>query len=159
MQDVTFHSAALGREMPYRVFLPANMTVGQQLPVVYLLHGGGGSFRDWSNDSNISQYALQGIILVMPEGNSSYFMNAVESTQDKYEDYVTQDLIADVEARFPAKKDRGAVKLVWFDGNNKIPQPADFPSDEKVPGTGGILFGDKGMIVHGSHGAGGCPYT
>jgi putative tributyrin esterase len=33
-------------------------------------------------------------------------MNAVEATQDKYENYITQDLIADVEARFPAKKDR-----------------------------------------------------
>jgi S-formylglutathione hydrolase len=106
MQDVTFHSAALGREMPYRAFLPANLAVGQQLPVLYLLHGGGGSFRDWSNNSDVVQYALQGVILVMPEGNSSYFMNAVEATQDKYENYITQDLIADVEARFPAKKDR-----------------------------------------------------
>jgi S-formylglutathione hydrolase len=106
MQDVTFRSAALGREMPYRAFLPANMVAGQQLPVVYLLHGGGGGFRDWSNGSNVAQYALQGIILVMPEGNSSYYMNAVASTQDKYEDYITRDLIADVEARFPAKKDR-----------------------------------------------------
>ena len=25
-----------------------------------------------------------------------------------------------------------------------------------MPGTGAILFGDKGMIMHGSHGAGGC---
>jgi S-formylglutathione hydrolase FrmB len=106
MYDVTFHSAALGREMPYRAFLPANLAVGQQLPVVYLLHGGGGSFRDWSNDSDVAKYAQQGIILVMPEGNSSYFMNAVEVAQDKYEDYITQDLIADVESRFPAKKDR-----------------------------------------------------
>jgi len=106
MQDVTFHSAALGREMPYRAFLPANLAAGQQLPVVYLLHGGGGGFRDWSNNSDVAQYTLQGIILVMPEGNSSYFMNAVEAAQDKYEDYITQDLIADVEARFPAKKDR-----------------------------------------------------
>jgi hypothetical protein len=29
MRDVTFHSAALGREMPYRVFLPAQIPVGQ----------------------------------------------------------------------------------------------------------------------------------
>lgn len=57
---------------------------------------------------------------------------------------------------FPSKGDRGPVKLVWFDGNSKIPKPADFPADEDVPGVGAILFGDKGMIVHGSHGAGGC---
>lgn len=57
---------------------------------------------------------------------------------------------------FAAKKDRGPVKLVWHDGTNKIPMPEGFPSDDKVPGTGAILFGDKGMIVHGSHGGGGC---
>ncbi len=58
--------------------------------------------------------------------------------------------------QFPATKDRGPVELVWFDGNNPIPRPADLPDDDDVPRTGGILMGDKGMIVHGSHGAGGC---
>lgn len=57
---------------------------------------------------------------------------------------------------FPAKKARGPVKLVWHDGNTTIPKPKDFPDDEKVPGTGAILLGDKGMIVHGSHGGSGC---
>jgi predicted dehydrogenase len=57
---------------------------------------------------------------------------------------------------FPAKKDRGPVTLVWHDGDNKIPAPPGFPSDDEVPRTGAILVGDKGMIIHGSHGAGGC---
>ncbi|MEP6754219.1 MAG: Gfo/Idh/MocA family oxidoreductase [Chthonomonadales bacterium] len=57
---------------------------------------------------------------------------------------------------FPANKERGPVKLVWHDGNNPIPTPKDFPADDQVPRTGAIIFGDKGMIVHGSHGAGGC---
>jgi len=57
---------------------------------------------------------------------------------------------------FPARPARGPVKLVWYDGNSTIPKPKDFPADEKIPGTGAILIGDKGMIVHGSHGGGGC---
>ncbi len=57
---------------------------------------------------------------------------------------------------FPATKSRGPVKLVWHDGISAIPRPQDFPADEKIPGTGAILFGDKGMMVHGSHGAGNC---
>jgi len=57
---------------------------------------------------------------------------------------------------FPARKERGPVTLVWHDGNNRIPKPDSFAADEQVPGTGAILFGDKGMIMHGSHGAGGC---
>jgi predicted dehydrogenase len=57
---------------------------------------------------------------------------------------------------FPARKERGPVKLVWHDGNIRIPRPAEFTTDDKVPGTGAIIFGEKGMIVHGSHGAGNC---
>ncbi len=57
---------------------------------------------------------------------------------------------------FPAKAERGPVKLIWHDGNIHIPRPAEFTTDDKVPGTGAIIFGDKGMIVHGSHGAGNC---
>ena len=57
---------------------------------------------------------------------------------------------------FPARNGRGPVKLVWHDGSTTIPRPKDMPADEKVPGTGAILFGDKGMIVHGSHGGSNC---
>jgi predicted dehydrogenase len=60
---------------------------------------------------------------------------------------------------FPARKSRGPVTLVWHDGNTTIPRPEAFSKDDKVPGVGAILFGEKGMIVHGSHGAGGCYLT
>ncbi len=57
---------------------------------------------------------------------------------------------------FPARKARGPVKVVWYDGNATIPKPVNFPDDEEVPGTGGVIIGDKGMIVHGSHGGSNC---
>ena len=57
---------------------------------------------------------------------------------------------------FPARNERGPVKLVWHDGDIRIPKPAEFTGDEKPPGIGAILFGEKGMIMHGSHGGGGC---
>jgi hypothetical protein len=60
---------------------------------------------------------------------------------------------------YPGKAKRGPVQVVWHDGNTTIPRPASFSPDDKVPGTGAVLFGDKGMIVHGSHGAGGCYLT
>ena len=112
MQDVRFRSAALKREMPYRVFLPEKLPAGQKLPVVYLLHGRGQNFQDWSIHSDISRYALQGLILVMPEGNSSFYLNAALRPQDRYEDYITRDLVMDVEARFPAKTGRGNRAIV-----------------------------------------------
>jgi putative tributyrin esterase len=104
LQDVIFHSAALGRDMQYRVLLPGH--IQGKLPVVYLLHGGGGSFRDWTNYADTSQYAPD-LILVMPQGDDSYWTNSATHPEDRYEDYVVHDLIADVEERFPAQTGRG----------------------------------------------------
>jgi len=102
--------------MPYRVYLPATLSPGEVLPVVYLLHGAGESFRSWSNNTEVAQYALTaksgGLILVMPDGASSYYMNAVEKPDDKYEDYLVSDLISDVESRFPAAKGRNNRAIV-----------------------------------------------
>jgi len=106
LRDVTFRSTALNREMQYRVLLPASVAAGAKLPVVYLLHGGGGNFRDWSNYSGVARFAERGLILVMPEGNDSYFVNAVERPQDRYEDYIVNDLIVDVESKFPTAAGR-----------------------------------------------------
>src|SRR5207253_2096840 len=101
LRDVTFQSVSLNREMQYRVILPVSVKDGQQLPVVYLLHGSGGEFRDWSNYSDVARFAESGLILVMPEAASSYYTNTVDLPQDRYEDYIVKDLIADVESKFP----------------------------------------------------------
>jgi putative tributyrin esterase len=106
MKDVIFHSAALNRDMPYRVFLPDHLENGATAPVIYLLHGANGTFRDWSDDSLVSNYAARGFILVMPEGEFSYYLNAAEDPAARFEDYTFGDLIADVETRFPAAKTR-----------------------------------------------------
>jgi putative tributyrin esterase len=106
LTDVTFHSAALNREVQYRVILPSRLAAGEKRPLVYLLHGGGGNFRDWSNYSDVARFAEQRLILVMPEGHNSYYTDSAEHAQDRYEDYIVHDLIADVESRFPAASGR-----------------------------------------------------
>ncbi len=58
---------------------------------------------------------------------------------------------------FPAKAARGPVKVVWHDGDFGIPQPEELTKEgRKVVGTGAVVIGDQGKIMHGSHGAGGC---
>ena len=86
LRDVTFRSAALNRDMAYRVVMPASLPPGARLPVVYLLHGGDGSFRDWSNYTDVARFAERGLILVMPEGDEAYYTNSAERPQDRYED-------------------------------------------------------------------------
>lgn len=56
---------------------------------------------------------------------------------------------------FAGKGTRGPVKLVWHDGETAIPTPPELEEDKrKVVGIGAVIIGDKGKIMHGSHGAG-----
>ena len=57
---------------------------------------------------------------------------------------------------FPARGTRPAVKLTWYDGEQKPPRPAELEADRKLPGTGAVVTGDTGKIMYGSHGAGSC---
>jgi S-formylglutathione hydrolase FrmB len=106
LQDVKFRSAALHRDVTYRVYLPEKVPQGARLPVVYLLHGAGDDYRVWSNNTDVGKFAEQGLILVMPDGGSAYFVNAVCKTRDRYEDFIVEDLRADVEDRFPAAREK-----------------------------------------------------
>jgi S-formylglutathione hydrolase FrmB len=112
IRDVVFHSMALNRDMPYRVVLPLSIAPGHKLPVVYLLHGLGGSFRDWTNYSDVSNFAEGGLILVMPEGDSSYYVNSAQRPQNRYEDYIVNDLISEVESKFPVASGRANRAIV-----------------------------------------------
>ena len=106
LRDETFRSAALGREMRYRVLLPTFINLERKRGVLYLLHGNGSNFRDWSNFSDVARFAESNLILVMPQGDNSYYINAVERPRDRYEDYIIRDLIPDVEAKFHIAPDR-----------------------------------------------------
>jgi putative tributyrin esterase len=120
LQDVVFRSRSLDREIAYRVILPRAVSNAQKLPVVYLLHGGGGDFREWSNDSDVAAFAEKGLILVMPEGESSYYTNAVDRPHDRFEDYIVTDLISEVESKFPADPSRRAIVGVSMGGFGAI---------------------------------------
>jgi predicted dehydrogenase len=67
---------------------------------------------------------------------------------------------------FPAKGGRGPLTVKWFDGPRyrSVPCPEGLASDQFAPrmekyvnsgpsGEGGVIYGDKGAIVYGSHGA------
>jgi putative tributyrin esterase len=112
LHDRTFHSEALGRDETYRVIAPSSVRPGERLHVVYLLHGNGQSFREWSERPSIAQLTTQGYVLVMPEGHSSYFMNSASDEKDRYEDFITHDLVADAEGGLPVKPDRADRSII-----------------------------------------------
>ncbi len=55
---------------------------------------------------------------------------------------------------FPAKGSRGPITLYWYGNGAKPPRPEGLDPDQELPAVGAYILGDKGGIVHGSHGAG-----
>jgi predicted dehydrogenase len=56
---------------------------------------------------------------------------------------------------FPSKGDRGAVTLFWYSGLDvpMMPRPEGLEEGKEMPPIGAVLAGDRGAILHGSHGA------
>ena len=60
-----------------------------------------------------------------------------------------------VRYHFPKRGAMPPVDLTWYDGRLKPPVPDVLPGNFELPSNGAIFVGEKGVIIHGSHGAGG----
>ena len=103
VETVQFQSQLVNTKLPYNVILPPGYRASNttRFPVLYLLHGWGGHYTDWVTRTNVADYAAQyRMIVVMPEGNDSWYVDSGGVASDKYETYLLKELIPDVDRRF-----------------------------------------------------------
>ena len=96
VETVQFQSKLINATLPYNVILPTDYDTSRttRYPVLYLLHGLTGHYSDWVTRTNIANYASKyRMIVVTPEGNDSWYV-------DKYESYILQELVPDVQKRY-----------------------------------------------------------
>jgi S-formylglutathione hydrolase FrmB len=109
-QDYKLNSKLMTREMPYRVILPANYKSSDQktaYSTVYLLHGLTGHFDNWADKTKLKEYAAKyNYIFVMPEGNNGWYSDSSSLPNDKYESYIVQELIPEIDKNFRTVADR-----------------------------------------------------
>jgi S-formylglutathione hydrolase FrmB len=107
-ETVAFESRLVGAPLPYNVVLPADYKRGsskhRRYPVLYLLHGLGGSAADWvSNRAHLADHAAAyPFIIVVPEGRDAWYTDGATVPNEKFESYFIEELIPDVERRFRA---------------------------------------------------------
>jgi S-formylglutathione hydrolase FrmB len=104
-ETVQFESRLVGAPLPYNVILPADYKRGasksKRYPVLYLLHGLGGSAADWvSERAHLADHAAAyPFIVVVPEGKDGWYTDGI-APNEKFESYFLQELIPDVDRRF-----------------------------------------------------------
>jgi len=106
-ETVRFESKLVGKTLPYNVVLPAGYHRREarvpRYPALYLLHGYTGHYDNWITKAKLTDYAAQyELIIVTPEGNNGWYADSATVPADKYESYIIQELIPDVERRYRA---------------------------------------------------------
>ena len=146
VQTVHFQSQLINATLPYNVILPPGYraTATTRYPVLYLLHGHGGHYTDWLTRTNIADYASRyRMIVVMPEGNNSWYVDGASGSSDKYETYILQELMPDVDKRYRTIQSRygRAIAGLSMGGYGAIKYGLKYPSVFAFAGSMSGAFG------------------
>lgn len=109
VQELKLSSKLMAREMPYRVILPTNYEKAKEnrYAVIFLLHGLTGHFDNWTDRTKIAEYAKNfDFIIVTPEGDNGWYSDSVTVASDKYESYIIQELLPEIDKKFRTISDR-----------------------------------------------------
>lgn len=107
-QSLEFSSDIAGSKLSYSVYLPPFYRSSvDSFPVLYLLHGYGGSETSWIErcnihliiDSLIRLNEIPSLIVIMPDARNSYYINDYAG-EFRYEDIFIQELIPFVDSTY-----------------------------------------------------------
>jgi enterochelin esterase-like enzyme len=142
--EQSFYSRALGRTMPYFVYLPPDYEdAGRGYPVLYLLHGASGVFEEWpavgivdALDRAILSREMEPFILVLPQGDFGYWLNHAWGGPS-WGDYVTIDLVAHVDGTYRTlrRPHRRAIGGLSIGGTGALVQAFNHPQVFGVVGA------------------------
>ncbi|WP_121355697.1 alpha/beta hydrolase [Flavisolibacter nicotianae] len=113
VDTIEVYSRAMGRALKTAVVLPDSYQKSKaEFPVLYLLHGGQGSFRDWltlpPDKSLLHKLADQyNIVIVTPEGGAtSYYFDSPLQKESQFETFVSSEVLAKIESNYRVIKEK-----------------------------------------------------
>lgn len=129
-ESLTIKSQILGKDVKYTIYLPFDYETSQRYyPVTYLLHGYSDNDMGWVQfgeanmiaDEAIAQREIPPMIIVMPDGGVSWYMNNFDGSV-KYEDFFFKEFIPTIEKtyRIRAEKRYRAVSGLSMGGHGAL---------------------------------------
>ncbi|MBC3786814.1 alpha/beta hydrolase [Spirosoma utsteinense] len=114
LESLRFNSSLMNQAINYSIYLPPDYYVSnRRYPVVYLLHGYGDNETSWVQfgevdrivDDNVKTGHLPPMIIVMPNGGASFYVNDYQN-KVRYEDMFVQELIPYIDSSFRTRPQR-----------------------------------------------------
>ncbi|GAB3890268.1 alpha/beta hydrolase [Spirosoma agri] len=114
LEGMVLNSSLLNRGVKFSIYLPPDYyQSNRRYPVVYLLHGYGDNETGWIQfgeadriaDAGIQSSELPPMIIVMPDGGATWFINDYQN-KVRYEDMFVQELIPHIDSSFRTRTQR-----------------------------------------------------
>jgi putative tributyrin esterase len=100
--QIIYQSKNLPKADTTWVFKPKKYKKMDKLPVIFLLHGYSGNYKQWNNIMDAQKYADKfGFIIVCPDGLfSSWYLNSPAKANWQYEDFFVDELYSDIKKKY-----------------------------------------------------------
>ncbi|WP_460911616.1 alpha/beta hydrolase [Spirosoma areae] len=114
LESMLMNSSVLNRGIKFSIYLPPDYYISnRRYPVVYLLHGYGDDETSWVQfgeadrlaDTGIKSGELPPMIIVMPDGGRSFYVNDYQR-KVRYEDMFVQEFIPYIDSTFRTRPQR-----------------------------------------------------
>lgn len=112
----TIESKALGKEASYLAYVPhTEGKIEGCYPALFLLHGAGGRFSDWSSQAHRELQQLSeehGIVIVTPEGGQrGWYIDSPLMKDSQYASHIIKEVLADAKRHLPISDHRAIAGL------------------------------------------------
>ncbi|AUD07429.1 alpha/beta hydrolase [Spirosoma pollinicola] len=114
LESMVMGSSLMNQAIKFSIYLPPDYyTSNRRYPVLYLLHGYGDNETSWIQFGEADRIADEGIkngelppmIIVMPNGGATWFVNDYQN-KVRYEDMFVQELIPHIDSAFRTRTQR-----------------------------------------------------
>lgn len=143
----SFYMPSLGRTKKLSILLPSKYDPAKRYPVLYLLHGYTGGHEDWLMRTKVRDYARDlPLIIVMPDGENSWYVNSMTEPNDRFEDYMVGDIPRYIQKLYSIDTTRQGIAGLSMGGYGALMLGLRHPSRYRFVGSlsGAITF-PRGM--------------
>lgn len=137
------HETNFSKYERYVIFLPSGYDQSEtHYPVLYMLHGHGGDYMQWSSITDLKLAADRyKFIIVTPDGfHDTWYLNSKTDPSMQYEDYFLNDFMKRIESKFRIDTMRRGITGLSMGGHGAIKFICKYPEIFIAGGsTSGIL--------------------